>query len=312
MSVPEQPEHPLTVISLLNQSAELLASCCPETPRLDAEVLLAHVLATDKVGLYLSSSIPVPSRVRAELQALLQRRLKGEPVSYLIGRKEFWSLPFRVGPAVMVPRPQTETVVEEALKLFPSASSPLILDIGTGSGAIAIALATELPQATIIATDISLDALAVARENATSNRVPTITFLQGDLFTPVKGSEAGFDLIVSNPPYIPHDAIASLPPGIRDYEPHLALDGGPDGLGCYRRIVADAPRYLKAGGWLLLEAGQGQSQALIELLSETAMFSTPETAQDLLHIDRVLKARRRGLPALVHANEIRNPTAYML
>lgn len=293
MSAPEHSAHPLTVISLLNQTADFLASACPETPRLDAEVLLAHVLATDKVGLYLSSFTPVAPKVRDELRALIQRRLKGEPVSYLIGRKEFWSLPFKVGPAVMVPRPQTETLVEEALMLFSSHSSPKILDIGTGSGAIAIALATELPQATIIATDISAEALSVARENAASNQTSTITFFQGDLFAPVDGREAGFDLIVSNPPYIAHDAISSLPPGIRDYEPLLALDGGPDGLACYRRIVAQAPRYLRPGGWLLLEVGEGQSRPLLELVTQTTMFGVPETALDVLHIERVVKAQRR-------------------
>jgi release factor glutamine methyltransferase len=293
VSAPEQSDHPLTVLSLLNQTAERLASRCPETPRLDAEVLLAHVLATDKVGLYLSFHNPVSSEAQSQLQALVQRRLKGEPVSYLIGRKEFWSLLFKVGPAVMVPRPQTETLVEEALKLFPSHSSPVVLDIGTGSGALAIALATELPHATLIATDICAETLAMARKNAASNRIMTITFLQGDLFAPVEGSGAAFDLIVSNPPYIAHDAIAALPAGIRDYEPHVALDGGPDGLACYRRIVAEAPRYLKPGGWLLLEVGEGQSQPLIKLISQNTMFGAPETAHDLLHIERVVKAQRR-------------------
>lgn len=290
--VPEHSDHPLTVISLLRQTAELLASQCPETPRLDAEVLLAHVLAVDKVGLYLSFSSLVPPKARDRLEVLVQRRLKGEPVSYLIERKEFWSLAFKVGPAVMVPRPQTETLVEEAVNLISHLPSPKVLDIGTGSGAIAIALATEVPHATIIATDISDAALALARENATSNHVSTITFLHGDLFAPLEQTKATFDLIASNPPYIPHDAIALLPPGIRDYEPHLALDGGPDGLSCYRRIAAQAYRYLKPGGWLLLEVGEGQSQPVIKMLSQTGMYRTPDTAVDLLHIERVVKAQR--------------------
>ncbi|MFH0812678.1 MAG: peptide chain release factor N(5)-glutamine methyltransferase, partial [Pseudomonadota bacterium] len=215
---------------------------------------------------------------------------KGEPVAYIIGRKEFWSLTFKVNYAVMIPRPQTETLVEAALQLFPSDSSPSILEIGTGSGAIAIALATELPRASISATDISPEALSIARENASAHGITSIKFMEGNLYESLKMEGKIFDLIISNPPYILTDEIPRLPAGIRDYEPHLAIDGGLDGLEYYRKIIQEAHHYLKLGGYLLLEVGDKQSPDVCKIISKTGYFSPSETVKDLLGIERVVKA----------------------
>lgn len=259
---------------------------------MDAEVLLAEVLKIDRAGLFLAWERIVSEQEKEAFQNLIARRIKEEPVSYIIGRKEFWSLRFKVNQAVMVPRPDTETLVEETLKIFFPQSSPDILEIGPGSGAVSIALATELPRASIIAVDISREALAVARENATSHGVTAIRFIEGNLYEPFKKSGDLFDLIISNPPYIPTDAIPRLPAGIRDYEPHTALDGGPDGLAFYRTIVQKAPDYLKTGGYLLLEVGEGQSRDVAGIMAETKKFSSPEIIPDLAGIERVVKTYR--------------------
>ena len=280
-----------TVQTLLTETADYLASYCPETPRLDAEVLLAHVLNTDRVGLYRSSHDMVPVSAREELRDLVRRRVNKEPISYILGRKEFWSLVLSVGPAVMVPRPDTETLVEEALHLAPHEAACSLLDIGTGSGAIAIALAKELPAAAVTAVDISPAALETAKQNAAANHVATITFLLGSLFEPVRDQEHSFDAIISNPPYIPSAEIPRLPQGLRDYEPHLAFDGGLDGLDFYRKITRESPRYLKKGGFLLFEVGYDQNAAVKTIIADTGAFSTAETACDLAGIERVVKAR---------------------
>jgi release factor glutamine methyltransferase len=225
-------------------------------------------------------------------QNLIARRIKGEPVSYIIGKKEFWSLTFKVTQAVMIPRPETETLVEETLKIFSPHSSHSIVEIGTGSGAISIALATELPQASIIAIDISCKALTVAKENAFSHGVRSIRFIKGNLFEPLEGENKIFDLIISNPPYIPTDAIPHLPSGIRDYEPAVAFDGGPDGLELYRKIIREAHHHLQPVGYLLLEVGKGQYQEVSEIISETQKFSFPEIIKDLSGIERVVKTCR--------------------
>lgn len=259
---------------------------------MDAEVLLAQVLKTDRKGLFLSLPNTVSEQEKETLQYLISRRINGEPVSYIIGRKEFWSLSFKVNPAVMIPRPETETLVEVALKIFSSISSPSILEIGTGSGAISIALAIELPQATIIAIDISPEALTVAKENAFLHGVRSIRFIAGNLFEPLEGERTAFDLIISNPPYIPTNEIPHLPPGIRDYEPAVAFDGGADGLEFHRKIARDAHYYLKPGGYLLLEFGKDQGQEVAKLISETQKFSSPEIIKDLSGLERVVETYR--------------------
>ncbi|HNU70922.1 MAG TPA: peptide chain release factor N(5)-glutamine methyltransferase [Thermodesulfobacteriota bacterium] len=283
--------NPHTVLACLNETTDYLASSSPETPRLDAEVLLAHVLGLDKAGLYRNLYDIVPPSRREELRELADRRIKGEPVSYILGRKEFWSLTFTVGPGVMVPRPETETVVEAALASFPPGSSPRVLDLGTGSGCLAVVIARELPGATVFATDRSPQALAFARQNAAVHQV-NITFVEGDLFQPVADRPAWFDLIVSNPPYIPSSHIPLLPAGLRDYEPHGAFDGGPDGLVFYRRIIDQAHTYLSAGGVLVLEVGYDQSEIVQKLIVDAGFYQAPETVKDLAGIERVVRTRR--------------------
>ncbi|MBD3357352.1 MAG: peptide chain release factor N(5)-glutamine methyltransferase [Chitinivibrionales bacterium] len=280
---------------MLTEIADHIAPHCPETPRLDAEVLLAEVLGTDKAGLYRSFHDLVPVFARNRLRELVQRRIKKEPISYILGRKEFWSLVFSVGPDVMVPRPDTEVLVEEALRAVPLETRCSILDIGTGSGAIAVALAKERPAAIITATDISASALETAKRNAALNHVTAITFRHGDLFDPVRDREHNFDLIVSNPPYIPTDETSRLPKGLRDYEPYSAFDGGPDGLALYRRIIREAPRYLKADGILMVEVGYDQSTAVSNLIREAGGFRPPETVRDLSGLERVVKAQMERL-----------------
>ena len=259
---------------------------------MDAEVLLAHALKTDRRGLYLSLSNLVSEQEKETLQSLIARRINGEPVSYIIGEKEFWSLTFKVNPAVMIPRPETETLVEATLKIFSPYSSPSILEIGTGSGAIAIALAMELPQASIIATDISFKALMIAMENASSHEIRSIRFIEGSLYEPFEGESELFDLIISNPPYIPTNEISQLPPGLRDYEPHIAFNGEADGLAFYRAIIQKAPVYLKPGGYLLLELGIGQGHDVAKLMVKTGKLSLPEIINDLSGIERVIKTYR--------------------
>jgi len=259
---------------------------------LDAEVLLAQVLKTDRKGLYLSLSNLISKQEKETFQGLITRRINGEPVSYIIGRKEFWSLSFKVNSAVMIPRPETETLVETALKIFSFCSMPAVLEIGTGSGAISIALATELPQASIIATDISFEALTVAKENASFHGVKSIQFIEGNLYEPLQGERKIFDLIISNPPYIPTNEISQLPPGIRDYEPHVAFDGEADGLGFYRKIIREAHHYLKSSGYLILEVGKDQSQEVAKIICETKKFSPPEIIPDLSGAERVIKTYR--------------------
>ncbi|OGQ06395.1 MAG: protein-(glutamine-N5) methyltransferase, release factor-specific [Deltaproteobacteria bacterium RIFCSPLOWO2_01_44_7] len=242
---------------LLEKAEQQLYDVGCETPRLDAEVLLAYVLGCERHEIYTATTrYLVPGGKLEVFKSYIERRLKREPVAYIVGYKEFWSIKIKVTPAVLIPRPETEEVVEKALKILDQGlwikdHGPEILDLCTGSGCIAAALAKEIPNAKIVVTDISEDALEVARQNlAFANG--RIQFIKSDLFENVKGQ---FDLIVSNPPYIPTQAIQKLEPEITQFEPKLALDGGSDGLDFVRRIRQDAPKFLKTGGQLILENG---------------------------------------------------------
>ena len=227
------------------------------TPALDAEVLLAHVLSIGRAQL---RSHPEESahEYAGRYRALIARRAAGEPLAYLTGTREFWSLPLRVSRAVLVPRPETELLIERALTLR-AASEGRVVDLGTGSGAIALALAHERPHWRVTATDISSEALAVARTNAAQLKLTGIDFRQGSWFAPLAG--ARFDLIVSNPPYVAADDPALEDPALA-HEPRLALSPGVDALRCLREIARDAPQHLEAGGWLLLEHGLDQGAAV--------------------------------------------------
>jgi release factor glutamine methyltransferase len=278
---------PETALAYLELAAKFLAGRGAASARLDAELLLAMVLATDRVGVYLRFDRPL-GRVEVDAyRALIRRRGEGEPVAHLTGSREFWSRPFTVTPDVLVPRPETELLVERALALPGGRDRPLrILDLGTGSGAIAVTLAAELPAAEVTAVDVSPAALLVAERNAIAAGVAARVRLVASDWTAALDPEARFDLVVSNPPYVPSAEIAGLAPEVQR-EPRLALDGGVDGLDAYRRLVAEAARVVLPGGTLLCEVGAGQAPA-VEALLAAAGFTAVGSFADLAGIARVV------------------------
>ncbi len=242
-------DQPWTIRRLLDWTKNYLTQKESESPLLDAQVLLAHALGCRKIELYTRYEEVVPEEVRGRFRELIQKRVAGCPVAYLVGRKEFFSLEFEVNGDVLIPRPDTECVVDACLQLAKVLPTPSILDIGTGSGALPVALARQHKGAVLTATDVSDKALTVAQRNAAKHGVAErIRFLQGDLFAPLPEGER-FDFILSNPPYIPTADLAKLAPGVRDFEPHQAIDGGPDGFAVFDRLIAGAAR-LSEAGWL--------------------------------------------------------------
>jgi release factor glutamine methyltransferase len=291
------PQDTWTILNLIRWTDERFRKEGLDTPRLDAEVLLAATLGLDRVGLYTHFDQPVQPEELARFKKLIQRRLRREPVAYIVGQREFWSLPFIVTPDVLIPRPETEMLVREALSvLFHPEETCLkirILELGTGSGAISVALAKELPAASLVATDLSEKALSVAEENARRNGVrERILFLQGDLFDPL-GKGSMFKLVVTNPPYIPRDFFPSLPPEVRDFEPRVALDGGKDGLAFFRRVLPRLGEYLSSGGWLMAEIGTGQDQQVRKIAEAAPDLEAYDFIPDLAGIKRVFKARKK-------------------
>lgn len=260
-----------------------------ETPRLDAEVLLAHVLEKPRIYLYVHYDQPLDPRELAAYRGFVRRRAVREPVAYLLGERAFMGLTFVVSPAVLVPQPDTETLVSEAEKRLRGKSGARIADVGTGSGAIALSLLHALPDLIAAAVDVSLAALKVARENAARLALmDRVAFYEGDLLAPLLGQT--FDAILSNPPYIPRNDIAALPPEVQA-EPHLALDGGADGLDFYRRLTREAAAFLRPGGFLAVEAGQGEAAAILDMARANG-WAEVEIAQDLAGIDRVVTMYR--------------------
>jgi release factor glutamine methyltransferase len=285
-------EKTWTIGQLLEWTARYLAEKGIESPHLDARVLLAKVLDCKPIDLYgLRYGDPATDEIRNQYRELIRRRLEGCPAAYLIGRKEFFSLALDVSPAVLIPRPDSEMVVVECLALARKFPAPRILDIGTGSGNLAIALATNLPAAEVVAVDLSEAALEQARANAVKHQVADrIQFVHGDLFAPVCNNKL-FSFIVSNPPYIPQGDIASLPVGVRNYEPHLALDGGPDGFAVFDRLIAEAPNYLVEGGYLILEIGSPQEIPARRRLGAISHYQLAPTIYDGSGHPRVLRAQ---------------------
>jgi len=296
MSQPVGTESSWTVGGLLNWTAKFLAQKGSEYPRLDAEVLLAHALSCKRIDLYgLRFSEPASDETRQRYRDLVRRRVEGCPVAYLVGCKEFFSLEFEVTPAVLIPRPDTELVVTTCLDLAHSLPRPRVLDLGTGSGCLAVAVAKQHKGAQVIAVDVDPAALTVARRNAERHGVTSrIDFLEGDLFAPLPAG-AQFDFILANPPYIPADDIAKLAPGVRDYEPHLALNGGPDGYAVLERIASQAKHYLASGGHLIVEIGSPQEEPARQRLGAHAEYELADTVVDFSGHPRVLQARRRPL-----------------
>jgi release factor glutamine methyltransferase len=262
-----------------------------DSPEADARLLLGHALHLDRTGLMSEANRILSAREVDAVSALAARRLKHEPVARIFGCKEFWSLSLDISEAVLVPRPDTETVVEAALDFVARGGRRMeklrVLDIGTGSGALLLALLCELPSAIGTGTDISEPALDIARMNAERHRLASrCRFVACDMAAPLQGP---FDLIVSNPPYIAHDEIATLTPEVRDYDPAVALDGGSDGLDSYRAIAAEAGRLLASGGRIIVELGAGQ-EAAVRALFTKAGLTVGAARNDLAGIPRALGA----------------------
>lgn len=281
----------MNIRDILRQAVANLKKSGSTSPRLDAEVLLVSYLNTDRLELYKTPEKPLGEEEILGFGKWLERRLNGEPVAYIIGAKEFWSLLFEVNREVLIPRPETEIIVEEALLASKKMMPPglRILEIGVGSGAISVALARELPDAHLVATDISAGALALAYRNARTHGVADrIEFLCGDLLAPVVGT---FDLIVSNPPYISAEEFVQLPRGVREYEPRQALLTGEGGTAFHREIISGSEKHLRKGGWLLMEMGEGQKEDIEKMMKRTAAYEDIAVRLDYGGVERVIKAR---------------------
>ena len=287
-------EQTWSIGRLLDWTANYLKQKGSEAPRLETEVLLAHALQCRRIELYTRYDELADDDVRQSFRELIQKRLEGCPVAYLVGRKEFFSLEFEVTPAVLIPRPDTECLVMECLRLAKDLAEPHIVDVGTGSGNIAVAVARRHKGARVTATDVSPEALAVAARNAAKHGVAErIRFLEGDLLAPVPKGEH-FDFVLSNPPYVAAEEMATLPADVRDYEPRLALEGGPGGFTVFGRLVEEARGYLKPGGWLLVEIGGPQENGARERVAALPGYELAKTIHDTEGRPRVLAARWRG------------------
>jgi len=283
-----------TVAEILNKTSGYLKRKGLENPRLNAEAMLEHVLGLKGIDLYLDHDRPMQDHELMAFRSLVKRRLAGCPVQYLTGETEFFSLSFQISSDALIPRPETEILVEAVLDLLKSRAQPLkVVDLGTGSGIIAINLAVHLGCAQLWATDCSREALALARRNAQRHGVgDRISFHQGDLYNPLRGLEGAFAAVVCNPPYVSSGQLEHLPREIRLHEPLVALDGGSDGLDVIRRIVIGAPSFLAAGGVLALEVGAGQASSVEQSIVETKAFSESWVVEDYARIERVVLAER--------------------
>lgn len=274
-----------SIRQLLQQAAGLLPA---DTARLDAEVLLAHALGQTRSHLHAWPDKLLSAEQQARFQHLLQARIQGEPVAYLTGRREFWSLPLAVTPATLIPRPETETLVALALEVIPVDSPALVADLGTGSGAIALAIAQERPRCQVLATDTSPDAVEVASANARQLAIRNIEFQHGDWCTPLAGRRC--DVILSNPPYIrstdPH-----LQAGDARFEPRAALAAGPEGMDDLEKIATCASHYLHRGGWLIMEHGYDQGEQVTHLLEANGFLGVTDHADDA-GLSRVTMGKR--------------------
>lgn len=288
--------QPLTVREALLWAARQLQQHGIESARWEAELITAHLLGVARDEIYLHPNRVLTTSARSKLESLVARRCRGEPLQYLLGYTEFFGCRLRVTPAVLIPRPETEELVELLVLSSKEGHVPQrVLDLGTGSGAIAIALARAWPKSSFVAVDISAEALALARENAIQNRVDErICFLQSDWFSNVRGE---FDLIVSNPPYVRTGYLQHAPRELH-YEPRVALDGGADGLAAISRIIRESPRYLRPHGALYLECAADQGEHVRELLIQSKSFEKIEIIRDLAKKERFARAVRSSEPCL--------------
>jgi release factor glutamine methyltransferase len=294
---PIHMEPEWTIISLLKWTESYFDSHGIDSPRMTAEILLAHALKTTRINLYIQHDKPLSRSELIQFKTLIQRRINREPVAYITGSKEFWSLDFTVTKDVLIPRPDTECIVEATLALLPNQNSDppkKILDLGTGSGAIIIALASERPHNVYIATDCSPAAAILAQKNAAKHGLSdTIHFLCSNWFDAINPNKQPFDIIVSNPPYIPTDIIPTLAPEINRYEPRIALDGDHDGLSDIRKILYAAPDYLINEGYLLLEIGFDQMNSVFEIAGNSNFYNCIEFIKDDAGHHRVLMLKKK-------------------
>ncbi len=278
---------------LLDEGCRQLEDAGIANPRLAAEVMLRFLLGLRRVDLYLKEAMPVPPDAEREFHLMVDRKLRREPLQYIIGETEWFGLKIKCCPSALVPRPETEIVVERALELIANLQEPLVVDIGTGSGNIAIAIALSRTDAQVVATDISSEALLLARENVTLHRVEARVALRlGNLFEPL-GPDAVFDLIISNPPYVLESEYSSLMPEVRDYEPQIALVAGEDGLAVIRSLISDAHLHLKLGGLLVFEIGEQQAADARRLVADCGKYDLLETIIDYNDKCRGIVARKR-------------------
>lgn len=276
-----------TIKSIMEWTATHFTQLGLERPRYDTEILLASSLGVDRLWLYTHYDRPLDKEELSAFRKCVIRRSKREPLQYILGKWTFWSSDFILTPNVLIPRKETEHIVELVISL--SKSNSRILDLCTGCGNIVISLAKELPQTSFIATDLSFEALKIARRNASINHViENIVFIQGDLFTPLK-KDNGFDMVLCNPPYIPTKNLADLQPEVRDFEPKLALDGGEDGLAFFRCLIPDAIDYIKPSGHLIMEIDSGQSTVIQDMLNHFG-YHDIEIIKDFSGLDRVAAA----------------------
>lgn len=276
-----------TIEALLRAGLRLLEGHSA-SPRLDAELLLAHALGATRTALFLRRAEPVGHAAAEAYLAAIGQRRSGRPVAQLTGTREFWSLPLAVTPDVLVPRPETELLVERALARLPARATPRVLDLGTGSGAVALAIASERPDCEVLATDLSAAALEVAGGNAVALGLGRVRFAAGDWYA--AAGDAPFDVIVSNPPYLADEELAGADPGLA-FEPRIALTSGAEGLDALRTIAAGARAHLRPGGWLLVEHAPAQGEAVRELF-RAAGLDAIATLPDLAARPRVTEARR--------------------
>ncbi len=284
-----------TIARLLAWTTDYLEQHGSDSARLDAEVLLGHASSRPRIELYARFNELVDEDVRGQFRELVKQRAAGTPVAYLVGAKEFYSLSFRVTPDVLIPRPDTETIVLEALELLKQAglANAKVLELGTGSGAIAICLA-KYAKCEVTAVDISREALSIAAENATANKVDSqIEWIHGDLYDGLP-ADASFDLLVTNPPYVSEAEYEGLETSVKEFEPKHALVGGPKGTELIARIVTECGTHLKPGGWLLIELSPMIADACSQLTQAAEGWEQIELLKDLSGHARVLKAKRTG------------------
>lgn len=296
MSVDEPTAEPTwTIGRLLNWTADFLKEKGADSPRLDAEILLAHARGCQRIELYTAFEEEAPEQLRETFRGLIRRRSEGTPVAYLVGYREFFSLNFDVTSDVLIPRPETEMMVLRTLDLakeMRAGNELKIADVGTGSGILAICCAKHLPTCSVTAIDISASALAVAKRNAAKHEVDgQIEFVESDLFAE-RTASVEFDLILSNPPYVTSEEMASLAADVREYEPHLALDGGVQGTEIIERLIPQAVERLRPDGWLLMEVGPGNAERVGQLVDGATGITRQETIADLAGLPRVVQGQR--------------------